>query len=469
MKELTSLPLTALSSLLRDKDISSFELTQAYLDNIEQSSSLNAFITVCGESALASAKQSDIRRLRGEAFHALDGIPFAVKDNLCTCGIPTTCASKMLSDFIPPYTATAVSRLLSSGGILLGKTNMDEFGMGSHSANSYFGAVKNPRDSRISPGGSSGGSASAVAARLAPYALGTDTGGSVRLPAAYCGAVGMKPTYGAVSRYGLIAFASSLDHIGVLSADVTSNALVVDTIKGKDPLDSTSVSFEENIYPSIGIDLKGITVGVPKLNGVSDGVRQAIEYSLKVLADCGASICSVMLPPDNVLVSAYYVISAAEASSNLARYDGIRYGHRTKNSQSIEELFVRSRVEGFGDEVKRRIMLGTYCLSEGSKQRYYQKAVEARQRIRQEVYNTLSKCDVILCPVSAYEGISADKIPSKPLDIYRQDAFTVIANLSGIPALSVPVGNSAVQLMGNRFSEQLLYSLGAIITREAEI
>ena len=253
MSDITSLSVCELSRLLEDRELSSLELTTSFIENIAKNRHLNAFITVCEEQALASAKRSDQRRLSGKALHPLDGIPFAVKDNLCTSGIPTTCASKMLRDFIPPYTATAVSRLLAAGGVLLGKTNMDEFGMGSHSATSFFGKVINPRDSRLSPGGSSGGSAAAVSAGLVPFALGTDTGGSVRLPAAYCGVVGMKPTYGAVSRYGLVAFASSLDHVGVLSNDIASNALVLDTIKGKDRLDATSVCFEDSVMPSSAI------------------------------------------------------------------------------------------------------------------------------------------------------------------------------------------------------------------------
>lgn len=469
MKDITSLSVCEISKLLKDNQISSVELTNAYIENIEKSRHLNAFITVCEEQALASARQSDGRRLKGETLHPLDGIPFAVKDNLCTAGIPTTCASRMLRDFIPPYTATAVSRLLSAGGILLGKTNMDEFGMGSHSSNSFFGKVINPRDDRLSPGGSSGGSAAAVSAELVPYALGTDTGGSVRLPAAYCGVVGMKPTYGAVSRYGLVAFASSLDHVGVLSGDIKSNALILDTIKGKDSLDATSLSFDNSVMPHTTTDLKGIRIGIPHLSDVSDEIRQNIENAARTLEACGANICSVTLPPDEVLVSAYYVISAAEASSNLARYDGVRYGYRTQTPKTVDELFVNSRTEGFGEEVKRRIMLGTYCLSEGSKQKYYQKAVEARQKITREILDTLCVCDVILSPVSACEKQFTDKIPQKPLDVYRQDAFTVTANLSGFPALSVPVGEGAVQLMGSPLSESFLYNLGEILTREAEI
>ena len=469
MSDFTHLSVYEISKLLEDNQISSVELTNAYIENIEKNAHLNAFITVCGDSALASARQSDGRRKMGEVLHPLDGIPFAVKDNLCTAGIPTTCASRMLRDFIPPYTATAVSRLLSAGGILLGKTNMDEFGMGSHSANSFFGKVINPRDHRLSPGGSSGGSAAAVAAGLVPYALGTDTGGSVRLPAAYCGVVGMKPTYGAVSRYGLIAFASSLDHVGVLSGDVRSNALILDTIKGKDPLDATSLFYEGSVVPHATADLRSVRIGVPSLSGISDEVRRTVERSVETLKSHGANICSVTLPPDEALVSAYYVISAAEASSNLARYNGVRYGYRTEAPKNVDELFVNSRTEGFGEEVKRRIMLGTYCLSEGSKQKYYQKAVEARQKITREILNTLCVCDVILFPVSAYEKQFIDQIPAQPLDVYRQDAFTVTANLSGLPALSVPVGEGAVQLMSSPLCEGFLYTLGKILTQEVKI
>ena len=466
MKNITSLSVSELSLLLQRRQISSFELTQAYLDNIEQNRTLNAFITVCDENVLEMARRSDERRSKGDAVHSLDGIPFAVKDNLCTSGIRTTCASKMLADFVPPYTATAVSRLLSVGGILIGKTNMDEFGMGSHSQNSFFGGVKNPLNTKLSPGGSSGGSAVAVAAKLAPYALGTDTGGSVRLPAAYCGVVGMKPTYGAISRYGLIAFASSLDHVGIISDDISTNAYVLDVIKGKDKFDSTSLSFDASVYPYDVQNPKGIRIGVPTLTDVSDEVRAAVESATAIFEKAGAKISTVTLPPDNALVSAYYVISAAEASSNLARYDGVRYGYRAEDTRSIDELFISSRTEAFGDEVKRRILLGTYCLSEGSKQKYYQKAIEARQKISCELSRLLSECDVILSPVSAENAPMIEDIPSSPIDVYRRDAFTVAANLSGLPAISVPSGKSAVQLIGNRFSEGLLYSLGSILTGE---
>lgn len=471
MNSITKLPLKKISALLSDKTISSVELTNTYLQSIESNKHLNAFITVSAEEALKSAAEVDKRRMRGEVLSPIAGIPFAVKDNICVSGMPTTCGSRMLCDFRSPYTATAVERLLSLGGVLLGKTNMDEFAMGSSSDTSYFGAVLNPLDNLRSPGGSSGGSAAAVAAGLAAYALGSDTGGSVRQPAAFCGVVGMKPTYGTVSRYGLIAFASSLDQIGVISNDITGNAAVLDCIKGKDKMDVTSLdtvgSFSPDSTPS-----KRLRIGVAQISNTSDSVRAAVLRSADILKQTGAEIKEVTLPDSDMLVSAYYVISAAEASSNLARYDGVRYGHRADNNNDIDELFIRSRSEGFGDEVKRRIMLGTFCLSEGSKDKYYQKATAARERIKKELDKTFDECDVILSPVAPTAAPLISDKPLTPLEVYRQDAFTVAANLAGLPALSIPMWShgeampGAVQLTGAVLSEKLLYSVGKMIESE---
>lgn len=471
MNDITRLPLDRISALLSDRSISSVELTKAYLENIENNKHLNAFITVTAEEAVRTATEIDRRRMNGEPLSPLAGVPFAVKDNMCVNGIPTTCGSKMLSDFRPPYTATAVKRILSIGGVLLGKTNMDEFAMGSCSDTSYFGAVLNPLDTLRSPGGSSGGSAAAVAAGLAAYALGSDTGGSVRQPAAFCGVVGMKPTYGAVSRYGLVAFASSLDQIGVLSADIAGNAAVLDCIKGKDNMDVTSLDIDSSFLPDSKHCGK-LRIGIAGLSNVSVGVKAAVLCAADILKQMGGEIKEVTLPDSDTLVSAYYIISAAEASSNLARYDGVRYGYRADDADNIDELFVKSRTEGFGDEVKRRIMLGTFCLSEGSKDKYYQKATAARERISKELDRIFEDCDVILSPVAPTTApLVSEKSPT-PLEVYRQDAFTVAANLSGLPALSVPIPMgenempSAIQLTGARLSESLLYTVGRIIESE---
>ena len=467
MENVLRLPLADVCALLAKGEVSSVELTQKYLENIERNKDLNAFITVCPDEALSLAKKTDRARLSGERLPPLAGVPFAVKDNICVEGIRTTCGSKMLSDFVSPYTATAVRKLLRDGGVLLGKTNMDEFGMGSHSDTSFFGAVKNPLDTDRSAGGSSGGSAAAVAANCAAYALGSDTGGSVRLPAAFCGAVGMKPTYGAVSRYGLVAFASSLDQIGVITSDVWGNAAVLQSICGKDEMDTTSAEFSFEITKESG-DLGGLKIGVAHTGGANKAVILAAE----ALRLCGASVREVSLPDADALVAAYYVISACEASSNLSRYDGVRYGYRGEGDD-IEGLLVTGRSAAFGDEVKRRIMLGTFCLSRGMGEEYYKRATAARQKICEELDRIFEDCDVILCPTAKGAAPLLTDISRVPLDNYRDDCFTVAANLAGIPALCVPITVKdqklplSVQLMGRKFSEALLYRVGAVIESEA--
>ena len=468
MNDITMLSLTEICALLQSKSLSSSELTAAYLENIEKSKHLNAFITVTAEQATRAAAEVDRRRMSGEKLSLLAGVPFAVKDNICVRDIRTTCGSRMLSDFTPPYNATAVERILSLGGVLLGKTNMDEFAMGSASDTSYFGAVRNPLDTERTAGGSSGGSAAAVAAHLAPYALGSDTGGSVRQPAAFCGVVGMKPTYGAVSWYGLIAFASSLDQIGVLSSDIKGNATVLDLIKCKDPMDVTSLELCYSGMPRERLTKK-LRIGIADMNDADPTVVSAVLRTADALKDMGAEVTEVSLPDSDTLVAAYYIISASEASSNLTRYDGVRYGHRSSGSADIDELFVRSRSEGFGDEVKRRIMLGTFCLSAGSKDKYYKKATAAREYVAGELDRIFEHCDIILSPVAPTTApLLSQKYPT-PLEVYRQDAFTVSANLAGLPALSVPVPAAkgampcAVQLMGARLSEKMLYTVGRMI------
>ncbi len=469
MREITELPLNSICTLLNKKEISSVELTRSYLEKIQESG-LNAFITVTDTHALLMAAEADSRRARGECLHLLEGVPFALKDNICVEGIPTSCGSKMLRGFVSPYTATAAERILAAGGVLLGKTNMDEFGMGSHSDTSYYGAVVNPLDGERSPGGSSGGSSAAVAAGLAAYALGSDTGGSVRLPSAFCGVTGIKPTYGAVSRYGLVAFASSLDQIGVITKDIAGNAAVLDLISGKDKMDATSLEIKESFIPS-GMG-ETVRVGVADFGGVSPEVKAAVERAAEILKSRGAQVSFVELPSADMLISSYYIISACEASSNLARYDGMRYGNRAEEYDGIDSLFANSRTEGFGDEVKRRIMLGTFCLSRGERDKYYKRAIAAREDIKAKLDKIFDSCDVLLSPISYGTAPRLAEKSARPLDIYRQDAFSVVANLVGLPALCVPVPNgessepAAVQLMGKRLSEKLLYTLGQLIEKE---
>ena len=473
MEYVTKLPLADVCKLLAKGRISSVELTKKYLENIESNKDLNAFITVLADEALEMAERIDALRSKGECLPYLAGVPFAVKDNICVSGTRTTCGSKMLSDFVSPYTATAVQRLINDGAVLLGKTNMDEFGMGSHSDTSFFGAVKNPLDKKRSIGGSSGGSAAAVAANCAAFALGSDTGGSVRLPAAFCGAVGMKPTYGAVSRYGLVAFASSLDQIGAISSDVRGNAAVMQRICGRDAMDTTSTDFSFELTHE-NTEFKGLRVGIVLTDQTTESIYQAVSLAADILRRRGAVVKSTDFPDTDKLVAAYYIISACEASSNLARYDGVRYGYRGEG-EDIERLFVTSRSEAFGNEVKRRIMLGTFCLSQEMGEEYYKNATVARAEICQRIESIFENFDVILCPTAKGCAPYLSDISNVPLDTYKDDAFTVAANLAGIPALCVPVRDKeqkmplSVQLMGRKFSEALLYCVGTVIESEAHI
>ena len=455
---------------LASKEYSAEELTRAYLDRIEEcNGEINAFITVTSDEAIRSAKESDERRKNGKTIGILDGIPLAIKDNICTAGIRTTCASKMLSEYVPPYTATAASRLLDGGSVLLGKANMDEFAMGSTTESSFFGATKNPLDTSLSPGGSSGGSAASVAAFMTAGALGSDTGGSLRQPAAFCGAVAMKPTYSRVSRYGLVAFASSFDTIGAITKDVRDNALILSAISGKDARDSTSVSSSSDLSIDIDKPIGGITIGLPRelfSDSISADVRAAVMHSAEIYKSLGAKITEISLPSLNDALAAYYIISSAEASSNLARFDGIRYGFRSKSTESIDELYTATRSEGFGDEVKRRIILGTFALREGCYDEYYLRAKRISSRVRAEMLATFEKCDVILSPVSPTTAYKLGVKRDNPTDIWADDICTVPASISGLPALSRPSGRDksgmplGVQLMGRDFSEPLLYRVG---------
>lgn len=456
-----------LSDALRERRISSRELTNTYLSKIENSD-LGAYLTVCGDIALKKADEIDSRIASGEELNILAGIPFALKDNIMTRGIRTTAASKMLEDFIPPYEATASKRLCDCGGVMLGKLNMDEFGMGSSTRNSYFRPTLNPHDKSRVPGGSSGGAAAAVSAGECVYALGSDTGGSVRQPAAFCGCVGLKPTYGRVSRYGLIAFASSLDQVGVLAQNVYDSALVLSAISGRDSRDSTSEGEKEDLTDGIDNEINGLRIGIPDEFFSSDRLDREIKNSVMNAAEeyekNGAELVRVSFRSLEYALPAYYMISSCEASSNLARYDGVRYGHRAEKFDTIEELFENSRSEGFGEEVKRRIILGTFALSSGYYDEYYKKAVEAKRMISHDFEDIFKRCDIILTPTTPNTAYRFDENP-EPIDEYLGDIFTVPASLAGLPALTIPCGMVrglpvGCQLIGRRFDEKTILCAG---------
>lgn len=466
--------LAQLADGLRQGEMSSVEITRAYLDRIGQvEEKVGAYITLTPETALAQAEAADRARQGGETVHPLCGVPVAVKDNICVEGVKTTCASRMLEDFVPPYSATVWEKLSAAGCVLLGKTNLDEFAMGSTTENSAFHPTRNPRALDRVPGGSSGGSAACVAAGEAPFALGSDTGGSIRQPAAFCGVVGMKPTYGMVSRYGLVAFASSLDQIGPMTKTVRDNALALDLLAGYDRRDTTSV---KRGYTPMGRDIgkgvKGLTVGLPRqmfAEGLSDGVRKAATHAAKVLEGLGAEVKEIDLPSLEYALPAYYVLSSAEASSNLARFDGVRYGHRAAEYADLEELYVKSRSEGFGPEVKRRILLGTYTLSAGYFDAYYKKALQVRTLVIRDFDRAFEGCDALLGPVAPTTAYRIGEKSMSPLEMYLGDVHTVPVNIAGIPALSMPCGADenglpvGLQLMGKTFSEPMLYRIGGAL------
>lgn len=471
MSELTQRTVYEHVEALRKKEYSSTELTQAYLDQIDaKDETIGAYITVTAERALERARTFDEGRYVGRDVSPLAGIPCAVKDNMCTKGIKTTCASKMLGDYIPPYSAHVVEKLEHSGAIILGKLNMDEFAMGSTTENSAFKVCRNPMDTDRVPGGSSGGSAAAVAAKEAAYTLGSDTGGSIRQPASFCGVVGMKPTYGSVSRYGLIAFASSLDQIGPITSTVLDNALVLNAIIGHDKRDATSVKRSyEDFTADIKKGVKGMKIGIPEQffgEGISEDVKEAVLAAAETYRTLGAEIVSVSMPSIDYALSAYYVISSAEASSNLARFDGIRYGYRCNEYDNIDELYRKSRSEGFGSEVKKRIMLGTFALSSGYYDAYYKKALQVRSLVRKDFDNAFEKCDFIISPVAPTVAYKIGEKVGDSLQMYMGDAYSVPVNIAGIPALSLPCGIGeggmpvGMQLIGPAFSESMLYCAG---------
>ena len=471
MSELTERTIFEHAEALRKKEYSSVQLTQAYLEQIDKKDkTIGAYITVTADRAIESAKAFDEGRSSDSEISPLAGIPCGIKDNMCTKGIKTTCASKMLGGYIPPYSAHVVEKLEKSGAVILGKLNMDEFAMGSTTENSAFKVCRNPLDTDRVPGGSSGGSAAAVAAREAVYTLGSDTGGSIRQPASFCGVVGMKPTYGSVSRYGLVAFASSLDQIGPITSTVLDNALVLNAIVGHDKRDATSVKRVYNDFTAdIKNGVKGMKIGVPEEffgEGISDDVRKAVLAATDTYRALGAELVSVSMPSIDYALSAYYVISSAEASSNLARFDGVRYGYRCDDYSNIDELYRKSRSEGFGSEVKKRIMLGTFALSSGYYDAYYKKALQVRSLVRKDFDEAFGKCDFIISPVTPTVAYKIGEKTGDSLQMYMGDAYSVPVNIAGIPALTLPCGIGdggmpvGMQLIGPAFSEGLLYRAG---------
>jgi len=450
-----------ISAALAAGDISSVEITQAYLDRIATlNGELNAFITVCEDSALLAAKAADDARANGNDSPLL-GIPLAHKDIFCTKDILTTCGSRMLHNFVSPYNATVVERFIDAGTVLLGKTNMDEFAMGSSNETSFFGDVKNPWNTECVPGGSSGGSAAAVAADLCAMATGTDTGGSIRQPAAFCGVTGFKPSYGRVSRWGMIAFASSLDQAGPITKSAEDAALMLNVMSGLDKKDSTSIDRPvEDFTASLNEPLKGLRIGVPKQHfaeGLSAEVEQAVRDALAEYEKLGATIKEVDLTNSHLSVSAYYVVAPAEASANLSRFDGVRYGYRCEDPVDLEDMYKRTRSEGFGEEVKRRIMVGTYALSAGFYDAYYRKAQKIRRLIKDDFDRAFKEVDVIIGPTSPH---TAFKLGSKsdPVSMYLEDIYTIAVNLAGLPAASIPVGIAnglpiGMQITGKYFDE----------------
>lgn len=461
--------LAHLSAALAARRLSAHELTEVYLAKIKENEPrIGAYLTLNGDGALAAADAVDARRAAGEKLSPLAGIPVAIKDNICTAGLRTTCASRMLADFVPPYDATAVTRLREAGAVLLGKTNLDEFGMGSTCENSALGVTRNPLDAARVAGGSSGGSAAAVAACEAAFALGSDTGGSARLPAAYCGLVGMRPTRGVVSRYGLVGFAPSLDTVAPITRTVRDNATVLAAIAGKDPCDATANAPTcDDFSGDIGKGVKGLLLALPResLVGLSPAVRAALDAAVLHLESLGARVEEISIPALSRALSAYYVISSAEASSTLARFDGVRYGYRATGGD-IDALYRKSRSEGLGDEVKRRILLGTYVLSAGYYDQYYKKAQAAAGALRTAMGAVLARFDAILTPtaltVAPLLGERRDRV-----SLYRGDALTVPAAVAGLPALSFPFGRGeggmpvGLQLMGAPFAEKMLYRIAA--------
>lgn len=473
--DLHTLTLARAHKLLTQGEISSVELTSALVDRIEQyDAKIGAFITLDKAGALSQARAADERIAKGLAS-PLTGIPVALKDLLCTCGVKTTCGSRILEDFIPLYDATVVAKLKQENAVLLGKTNLDEFAMGSSTENSAFKITKNPWDTDRVPGGSSGGSAAAVAAQFCCAALGTDTGGSIRQPASHCGLVGLKPTYGRVSRFGLVSYASSLDQIGPLTRDVTDAALMMNLICGNDPMDSTSAQeavpdFTQALKQVESQSLKGMRAGIPKeylgMKGIHPEVLAVFDKAKQILEGLGVEIREVSLPHTEYVVAAYYIIAPCEASSNLARFDGVKYGFRDSSAHDLMDLYKKTKSQGFGPEVQRRIIIGTYALSAGYYDAYYGRASQVRTLIMQDFSKAFETCDVILSPVAPTPAFKINENMGDPLTMYLSDIFTLSANMAAIPGISIPAGFSAdglpigIQMMANRFDEISLLRAG---------
>ncbi len=466
---------------IKDGSFTAVEVITSLFERIKTiDPKVKSYLKLCEKEALDKAKIVDKKIANNEPVGALAGVPIAIKDNICIDGITTTCASKMLEDFVPPYNATVIEKLLKEDAIIVGKTNMDEFAMGSSTENSAFQVTKNPWDLERVPGGSSGGSAACVAAGLAPISLGSDTGGSIRQPAAFCGVVGLKPTYGLVSRFGLIAFGSSLDQIGPFAKSVKDAALTLQVIQGDDKLDSTTN--KDNIHteylPTLADGVKGMKVAVPKeffKSALDDEIKDSLLNTIELLKSLGAEVTETSLPITEEGLSAYYIISSAEASSNLARFDGIRYGYRPKEFSSVDELMLKSRTEAFGPEVKRRIMLGTYALSSGYYDAYYNRAQKLKKKIKEEFKKVFEEYDVILSPTSPTLPFKCGEKISDPLQMYLADIYTININLAGIPAISLPVSKSksglpiGLQILGPHFGEEKIFKVAYAIEQEVKI
>ena len=476
---ITDLTVHELQEKLNNKELTSEEIVKAYIKNIEEKDvEVQAFLTKVEEDAINEAKDIDEKRKNGEIpENSFAGIPIGIKDNINVKGLKTTCASKMLENFISPYNATVVENLQAENLINLGKLNMDEFAMGSSTEHSAFKKTKNPWNLNKVPGGSSGGSAAAVAANIVPWALGTDTGGSIRQPASFCGVVGMKPTYGLVSRYGVVAFASSLDQVGPITKAVTDAAILLNLIAGHDEKDSTSVNRPKKDYTkALKNDVKGMKIAVPKeffAEGVNEDVKKNLENAIEIYKSLGAKVEEISLDVNKYSLATYYIIACAEASSNLGRFDGIRFGYRAKNANSLKEIYKNSRTEGFGKEVKRRIILGTYVLSSGYYDAYYKKAEKVRTLILEEFEKVFKKYDVILTPTSPTTAFNIGENIKDPLTMYLADICTVPVNIAGLPGISIPCGVDkdgmpvGMQLIGNRFNEDAI--LNAAYTFEQKI
>ncbi|WP_027406265.1 Asp-tRNA(Asn)/Glu-tRNA(Gln) amidotransferase subunit GatA [Anaerovibrio sp. RM50] len=460
-------PAHVLHDMLVNKEITSLELTEAVLARIDEvEGDVKAYLTITRDEAIAQAKAVDEKIARGETISFLEGIPGAIKDNICTKGVKTTCASKILQNFVAPYDATVMTKLREQNPVIIGKANMDEFAMGGSTENSAFQKTGNPWNTDCVPGGSSGGSAAAVAAGTAVWALGSDTGGSIRQPASFCGVVGMKPTYGRVSRYGLVAYASSLDQIGPITKDVTDCAHILNIISGRDEMDSTSVNEEvPDFTKALVEDVKGLKVGIPKeyfVKGMDPDVEKTVREAVKKLEELGAEIVEISLPNTDYAISTYYLISPAEAATNLARYDGVSYGERAEDAADLVEMMTKTRTQYLGEEVKRRIMIGNYALSAGYYDAYYLKALKVRRLIKEDFDKAFEQVDVIVCPTAPTPAYKIGEKISNPLEMYLQDACTVPLNLAGLPGISVPCGYSSnnmpigLQIIGKALDEETI-------------